>query len=453
MVIILVSISACSKENIYLEDTEDTTPLQIYLLMDNSDDFGLSKFVDSYNSQLNRNSKLDIEIVKYFTDEAEIMYEDILNGISLGKGPDIILIDSMADKYMDIAKISQQNAFADMDILIENSESFDMTDYNRAALDAGVIDGKRVFMPISYKVEYMMTAKECFENNYLEVPEKLTIETYLDLLEAYYKQEKTNPAMLGIEMEYILSSIINDEGKFNNDSLTRRLFEILKEENKRGEITKATKYYKFNTWEEYFSNVGAFINANYLFFNTDYSYNTQFKNIHLQYNIVEKMCDSSFLWYKYPLSNDGLPLASADRGLAININSKHKNEAFEFVEYALSEVMQTNLYMTNLPVNLKIYDTRREEFLKGYDMALDFDGEGGVFSNLILPGETFLPDNIINEYIEYIESAAEYIYLGNIRYIYHNILKDIIEDYYNDRITFEDLIDNMNSKLGLYYSE
>lgn len=43
-----------------------------------------------------------------------------------------------------------------MNIFIEYSNNFNLDDYNKAVLDAGIIDNKRILIPISYKVEYLI---------------------------------------------------------------------------------------------------------------------------------------------------------------------------------------------------------------------------------------------------------------------------------------------------------
>lgn len=446
----LLLFSACESQVSYEDDLEDRTPLQIYLFDRDSNDCTIKKHIESYNI-FNDDNKLDIEISSYTIDEAEVMYETILNEMAVGKGPDIIVLNNQIDKYIDISKISKQNAFADMDRLIENSESFDIDLYNKYVIDAGIIDNQRVIMPISFEVEYITAVKESFENNYLDIPDTMTMDTYLETVEDYYSYEQNNPAMLGIDTERLLFSVINEDGRFENDNVTKRVFYVLKEEHSRMDKVVSVRV---NEYEDLFANAGYFISNNYLFNLADLTWLHQFEDIHIHYNLAENMFNSHFLWYPSPIGTVGTPFATVDRGFLINNNSKHKNEAFEFIEYALSNSSQGNkLNMTNLPVNLHIYNTKCEDFLKGYDYYVGYPGEGRRYASVYFPNETVLPDEIAIDFLDYVNSAEEFHYLGNIKYLYNNVLYEVIEDYYNNKISFEDLINAMNSKLAIYYTE
>jgi hypothetical protein len=300
-------------------------------------------------------------------------------------------------------------------------------------------------------VEYITAIKECLENNYLDIPGALTLDSYLKIVEDYYTNQQNNPAILGIDTERLLFAIMNEGGKFENDNTTECVFNILKEEHFRIDKKASINIIEY---EDLFKNAGMFIDNNYLFnLSSDIGYN-QFENIHIQYNIAENMYNSHLIWYPSPVGKNGMAFATIDKGFLINNNSKHKNEAFEFIEFVLSNGSQSNtLNMTNLPVNLSSYNTKCKDFIKGLDCYPSSLDEDGVYSNVYFPNETVLPDEIATEFLNYVNSAKKYHYLGNIKYVYNNILYVIIEDYYNDRINFDDLINAMNSKLEIYHTE
>ena len=145
-------LASCTQKDPYLDDDEDDTPLQVYLIYY---DFYQKDAINKYNGAIDDGiiKGRKIEITEFEMEEIENMYDRISSEIMSGEGPDIIFFGGIADYYLDLAKMAKQDAFADMNVLIEKSETFSFDDYNKSALDAGIVGGKRVMMPLSYKVE------------------------------------------------------------------------------------------------------------------------------------------------------------------------------------------------------------------------------------------------------------------------------------------------------------
>ena len=400
----------------------------------------MEDFVWRYNvAKPNENRK--VEITKFKYDDKEDMYAQILNEISLGGGPDIIVINKETDAYIDINKMSENNAFANMNILIGNSETFDLDSYNKVVLDAGVIDGKRVFMPISYEVPYLLGIEETFSHYNLEVPDKLTMDAYIELLEQYY-QITNNEAVLWADPVYLLAEFYKPGELIENSEQLERLFELLKIENKRYTEPPVKRIYYTDL--TYFDQYDPFIDKEYLIAVPKNYGNNQFRRIHENYNYIENAKESHMIWFEQPIIESSTAKAYTETGLAININSTHKNEAFEFVQFILSHAIQSNsLKLLHLPVNKETYDNEVESFVEGHNSMQYMFGIEDID----------IPIEIKTEFIDYIESAEICEYIGSFRYIYINIMQQSIEDYYNDKITFDEMIDEINNKLAIYYTE
>jgi ABC-type glycerol-3-phosphate transport system substrate-binding protein len=176
----------------------------------------------------------------------------------------------------------------------------------------------------------------------------------------------------------------------------------------------------------------------------------QFIRLYENYNVIENKFQSKIVVFNQPTHKTSPTKSYIENGiaLAININSKHKNEVFDFVQYMLSKQVQSARYkMTDLPVNNDSYEEEINNFVDnkvaGYDQYISH------FVN----NQSYVPEKMKNDFIEYIESAETCEYIGNIKFVYHNIMNESIEDYYNDRLTFDEMIDEINNKLSIYYSE
>lgn len=443
IVIITLIFSSCTTEVSYIDDVDDNTPLRIYLPVPFN--YFWKDNIDYYNNIKNKGNR-KIEIIEFSRDNIEGMYEQILNEISLGKGPDIIAIDEFTDNYIDICKISKQNIFADMDILAENSKDFKFNNYNKIALDAGILDGKRAFMPLSYKVDTLVGVEECFSGNNLKIPDDLTLDAYLDLIEEYY-QNTTRPAMLGLDPVYLLAECIEIGKPIEKTSKLQRLFHILKIENQRLKQVNYSddpKYYFNNCGRGYhaiFNFWGMFIDNNLLFKKIDRR--NVFFCLHEYYNIIQNVHNSNMVIFKQPHDVDSATKSYVSEGIAININSNHKNIAFEFVEFMLSKDVQSDKFkMLHLPVNEESLEDGKKNFIEGYQ----------YFKSDLL-NEIQIPKKMVDDVIEYVESVETCEYIGNLRYVYHNILSESIESYYKDFITYDEMIDEINNKLSIYYNE
>jgi multiple sugar transport system substrate-binding protein len=432
--IITLLFSSCTSKASYIDDVEDEAPLSIYLLQDDYFDSLMKDHIQAYN-RLKPKENRPIEITEFKSEED--MYARILNEISAGKGPDIISTNTKTDKYIDINKISKQNCFADIDILIENSNDFNLDDYNKTVLDAGIIDGKRVFMPLSYKVEYLIGVEECFKNNNIEIPDKLTLDIYLNILEQYYQNKTNKPTKTGkIEIINLLSTYFEYGKPLEKSDKLLRLFKLLKIENEK-ELTYIEEFDPISYYEK-------FINNNSLFMKPFHMGYIQFRRLYEHYNVIENRFQSNIIVFNQPFY---ITKSYIENIIAININSKHKNEAFDFVQFMLSEHVQSNSFkMIDLPVNNDSYE------YEVYNLVNNIIGQD-IFFTAIVDYPSDIPEKTKNDFIEYIESAETCEYIGNLRYVYHNIMSKSIEDYYNDRLTFDEMIDEINNKLSIYYSE
>lgn len=108
--------------------------------------------------------------------EAQEQYNQVLTQLMAGKGPDILLVD---DQGMDIEKLVRQGVFADMEPYFK-ADGFDWEPYNRAVMDAGVWNGKRFVIPLSYSFDLLCTTQTALEETGFDVEACKDFKGFLD---------------------------------------------------------------------------------------------------------------------------------------------------------------------------------------------------------------------------------------------------------------------------------
>lgn len=96
------------------------------------------------------------------------VYKDVIAGLAqvntqlmAGEGPDLILMTNYSTA--DVCKMMKAQVFAPLDEWIGNDSGWDAGNYSKAVLDAGIYEGKRMVMPLSYRVQVALTSQENLE--------------------------------------------------------------------------------------------------------------------------------------------------------------------------------------------------------------------------------------------------------------------------------------------------
>ena len=437
LVAAIVAASSCAPKDPYIDDERDDTPLQVYLMYYNTYEIdAINKYNRAIDDGIIEGRK--IEITEFELEELENMHDRIFSEMMAGKGPDIIFFRGYTDYYFDLTKMAKQDAFADFDILIEKSETFSLNDYNKGALDTGIIDGKRILMPLSYKVNYIVTTQENLDAIDVSAPEYLTYENFFEIIETWHKSTDS------VGAEYPSSQMFYD--MITEDGLDEQGIDELKkcidleiEDDARAEPLGLTSgnivdFYQY------------ICNGDFLIHYTRSTGGStgEFNLLYELYNVVENLYNKSFVLLNEPTISAETSYGYIIRGCVINMNSKHKNEAFKFVEFMLSEQYQYSnvLQVNTIPVNIAAYESAKSDFMN--DVYIESYHDYAT---------TPLPNDIKESYISLVEGVSGYKYIGQERYIYRHVISDILDDYKNGKIDFGTMIEEMNRKIKLYYSE
>ena len=446
IMILLMAWGCVSEEAIYVDDVNDESKISIYLLIgEKLDNLVEVDYLITHMYTFHYKRWID---VSYFTDP-RIMYDRILNEMYQGGGPDIIIINSVSNKYLNLYKLSEINALADMDKLIANSEIFKMEDYNKAAMDAGIVQGKRILLPMEFGVNYCVAIEETFDHHGIEMPETLTMSSYLDTLEEYYSKVEERPAMLGFDEERLLAQFYTEGEYLEKSEELKRLLDVIKIERDRsrygGEYdlegaSWTSKFIEGHQW--FYDNHHLYLGA------VEKNKDVHYRMFHLQYNTIDKFLEKTVAWFPLPCREGEQYEAYVENGFVINNNSKHKNEAFKFLEIILGMKKQITSNTIHFPVRNECLTDRSHDFMKGLNLSYTMPG---VFLDM-LPDES-IPDDVKLDFIDYVEGIENYEYIGHFKYVYNNLMKSNIEDYFKGYITYEKLIDEINNKLMIYYTE
>jgi hypothetical protein len=403
-----------SEVTTYVDDLEDDAELSVYLVGRGWHKKSFTDLLDLYmydDYQYMFNYKRSRQLKFTFFDDAEAMYNQIFKEMMFkGEGPDIIVINSLSGRYLNLYKLSQQNAFADMDILIEDSENFDLNDYNPLVMDTGIINGKRIMIPIGYNVNFCVGMEECFNYHNIDIPDKLTMESYLDTIEEYYSKTDM-PVLMGIDEAYLLSQFFDMGEPIEKTDELRRLLDVLKIERER-ELDFRIIDLDNAEWSYNFIKAHDWLYNNRLLFlgQVGQRENIPFRRFHLNYNVIETYWGRKMLWYPQPFQENQPVEAYVEYGYVINNNSKHKNEAFEFIEFVLSKIKQTTTNTMYFPARKDSYDERKFQFDK---LNISY---GTPFAPDPIPDEKYVPKEMVEEFTAYVDSAEEFEYIGHFKF-------------------------------------
>jgi len=150
MLLSILLMASCTNANIQTNESQELTIFLPKTVVTRQ----MSAIIEEYNNKISNNtiSGRKIAVTEYELSDAENTNKKIINTIMSGEGPDLILIDNWLGYYVDVEKASSQNCFANLDPLIKNSEDFKIDLFNKQALDAGIIAGKRVLLPYSFSL-------------------------------------------------------------------------------------------------------------------------------------------------------------------------------------------------------------------------------------------------------------------------------------------------------------
>ena len=378
-----------------------------------------------------------IEIVEF--ESQEEMKLKMSTEIMAGEGPDIF---SLSQK-LPFEKLTDSKTIADVNELIsEFSYDIGIDNCDSKIMDAGVIDGKRYFIPLFYSPDVFITTEETLnkynltssEFSFKALSEKLSknkkeyslfgsaddnIAFFYSFLDQYIDFNSGNTEFNSDKFSEDLDSIYS---LIKNDTTDENVYYFLYENISKGD---SVFYKQFSSFElmvrtyaylYYYSSTPVLVN-----------------NFSQSQNIIS---------------------ASVDFGIAFNSNCKHKEKLLPFIEYCLSESIQTN-WNTEYCA-LAVNNSTLKNSIGSAEQAIDFDEDGNIGSNEEAIFEKAFT-TALNDYGYMIDNITECslysFYDLSDTYYNSTVIGDIVDKYLNGDISKEKFIRQLSAATEFYLTE
>jgi ABC-type glycerol-3-phosphate transport system substrate-binding protein len=105
-----------------------------------------------------------------------------------GGGPDIIVCKPLKD-LDSVSKIFSNGAFEDLNKFISSDKDFKLSDYN-SVIKAGVLNGRREFVPLYYSLNVLHTTETILQQNDIKISEDCSISELSYIVKSFLKNEK-----------------------------------------------------------------------------------------------------------------------------------------------------------------------------------------------------------------------------------------------------------------------
>ena len=419
----VLCLAGCSEES--KTDNTDNAKLTYYDIKNMGLEYD-SYSVTSYNKQC-ENDEDKIEIVEFESDEA--LKNKLSTELMSGGGPDLISYAQLSMLGISYEKLIAQGCFADLDEIIKSDTSddaLDLSQYNQAALEAGVFDGKRYCVPQFYMPDFYVASKQEL-SKYADIKTKSL--SYDDAISINSKLEQENSGKcLSSEADSLLWSYVYDNIDFYDKTF-----------NFDGDFSStAEKLKSIKGNDEYGADV-----LFEIYFNSPYYYYSKFAEIESK-GVKPALVGA--------VSTDTDEYSAHIYGAYfINKNSDKYDKVLKFLKFALSEEEQnevvgaeiekfdpnySNTIGSYFPVNIKSYETliKNAASVKYLDDTVNISDES-----------VSLLENSVSRITNYsLPPSTNYM---------AEVGGELIEDYIDGDITTSKFVNNLKSKTKIYLEE
>lgn len=430
LVFVLFTFSGCHKNS----TLNDSRCLKYYTYCEDS----ICDLINKYNKYctVNYNDTYKIEIIKF--DSEEEMKLKMSTEIMAGEGPDIF---SLSQK-LPFEKLTDSKTIADVNELIsEFSYDIGIDNCNSKIMDAGVIDGKRYFIPLFYSPDVFITTEETL-NKYNLTSSEFSFKALSEKLSKNKKEyslfgsaDDNIAFFYSFLDQYIDFNSGNTE--FNSDKFSEDLdsiYSLIK-----NDTTDENVYYYLY---ENINNGASIL----------YKEMPAFSIIVKTYSCLKYLGSTPVFVNNYNMDDDSIS-ASIDVGIAVNDNCKNKEKLLPFIKYCLSCDVQKN--MSEECMYLPVNSDAMEKCIDSIDEAIDF-GDLIVSDKEKAIVET-AQSAAIRDYKYIINNITKcnlygFNYLSD-TYFNSSVISDIVDKYLNGDISNEKFIRQLTAATEIYLKE
>lgn len=311
-------------------------------------------FRDTAVKYSDKRGKKDIRVESFSAGQYEEYANRQASELMAGMGPDIITFQyyngtdrmGLLNSFL---KYVPQGLLYDLNQLMAKDGDFKLPEYNAGALESGVFNGKRYFVPLSCNVEVFFTTEEKLEENHIGIDaDDWNWEALLKQAEEYRKRSGRSSFF---NWRDYLAGLIGNWGASFID------------------LGSGSSSFASGEFEALLKTYGGLRQAVVAGNQDDNSVMS-----------MEDVYGFSMLSYKIQRSKGGLKAYSVPSGkggmggaarpnlvVALNQNCSDIKAAYDYVKYLLSEeaqLMIANIPLAGFPVNRKAYEQTKERFLE-----------------------------------------------------------------------------------------
>lgn len=422
-------------EVIVLEETDE--PLEDKIVLTYAT-YGTDSDIAEAIIRFNKNSEdYRIKVVDYLDDSME--YEESFNAyneaVLSGDVADIINVD--ITQYNSMAR---KGLYADLNELMENDTGINREDYFENILEAYEVDGNLYAMPTSFVVSTLMGSKDVWGDK-----EKVTLEDIQNVLESAPENVTLMDNMSKSFFMYIMTqgmigNFVNwDTGECSFDS--EEFIAILE---------MANTFPKEYDYENQTMSTPEKLQSGSVLL-----YGEAFYEIS-SYQVVKEFFNKESVVVGYPeVAGNGGLIQNSGNLLAIANGSEHKEAAWEFVKYLISEDYQTNYIYWQNPIHKGAYEKLMEK-AKEKEYYTDENGEEVESPKMTYGWDNFqisvyaATEQDVEEYTEILEGATV---LATYEEEIMNMINEEVEPFFDGKKTAADVAGIIQGRVKIYVNE
>lgn len=407
------------------------------------DSYDYKTVVDDYK----RNYKdVDVNVIEFPDISFEAFADKVVTEILAGKGPDVIIFDETLMSFKDINKIIASGAVSPLDEFLAADETFNQEDYYQGILNNGIYRGKRYAFPMRFNIPLISSGENLLKNAGIDQEEcKKDFASFMEQCGNYIDKNNNSAGQLFMfDNTTFTGKLLNFVGgnptKNNNTIDTpefRKFVENMKTLNKVKPKNELKRLDYIDIKDSQLIFIGTLENPVITMTNSAFS----------QLNEGDKPV---LLPIRKPNGNiEALITATA----MINANSQNKQNAYNFIKQLMTH--NSNNYFKNCGISSrKDYTEFQLEHRYGYGPFVYlnknsyFIDELGYFLDSVEDLETYK-----DEYLNEMKSMVNSVDSANFVTPIVEIIKAELQPFLDDKMTYEECIKQVQTKVDLYFAE